>query len=170
MLHGKKGFERIVWAFKNVLKSSVTWLFYDFDNNSSCELFWPLIRPQAADEIDIISAAEARPIAKHHPFNHVVMPQNTNLEAVLIPPLDIGKITSSDANFEDWALDACEWLGLVSLQSPRVQASDSVDPYLSRYRVPMDNNESANPCNMVCLSWKGLVPARWIRDLFITLK
>lgn len=30
MVHGKKGFERIVWAFKNVLNSSVTWLFYDF--------------------------------------------------------------------------------------------------------------------------------------------
>lgn len=31
MLHGKKGFERIVWAFKNVLVSAVTWLFYDFE-------------------------------------------------------------------------------------------------------------------------------------------
>lgn len=31
MVHGKKGFERIVWAFKNVLNSAVTWLFYDFD-------------------------------------------------------------------------------------------------------------------------------------------
>lgn len=29
MLHGKKGFERIVWAFKNVLNSTVTWLFHD---------------------------------------------------------------------------------------------------------------------------------------------
>ncbi len=34
MLHGKKGFERIVWAFKNVLDSSVTWLFYDFQDNA----------------------------------------------------------------------------------------------------------------------------------------
>ena len=34
MLHGKKGFERIVWAFKNVLNHSVTWLFYDFTSNS----------------------------------------------------------------------------------------------------------------------------------------
>jgi Ribonuclease P 40kDa (Rpp40) subunit len=29
MLHGKKGFERLVWAAKNVLNRSVTWLFYD---------------------------------------------------------------------------------------------------------------------------------------------
>ena len=32
MLHGKKGFERIVWAFKNVLNQAVTWLFYDYDD------------------------------------------------------------------------------------------------------------------------------------------
>lgn len=30
MVHGKKGFERIVWAFKNVLDASVSWLFHDF--------------------------------------------------------------------------------------------------------------------------------------------
>lgn len=35
MLHGKKGFERIVWAFKNVLSNAVTWLFYDFDAKTS---------------------------------------------------------------------------------------------------------------------------------------
>lgn len=29
MLHGKKGFERLMWACKNVLVQSVTWLFYD---------------------------------------------------------------------------------------------------------------------------------------------
>ena len=31
MVHGKKGFERIVWAFKKVLDASVTWLFHDFN-------------------------------------------------------------------------------------------------------------------------------------------
>jgi hypothetical protein len=29
MLHGKKGFDRIVYAFKNALTDSVTWLFCD---------------------------------------------------------------------------------------------------------------------------------------------
>jgi hypothetical protein len=29
MLHGKKGFDRIAYAFKNVLTSPVTWLFTD---------------------------------------------------------------------------------------------------------------------------------------------
>jgi ribonucleases P/MRP protein subunit RPP40 len=29
MLHGKKGFDRIVYAFKNILTTPVTWLFHD---------------------------------------------------------------------------------------------------------------------------------------------
>ena len=29
MLHGKKGFDRILYAFKNVLDNPVTWLFCD---------------------------------------------------------------------------------------------------------------------------------------------
>ena len=34
MLHGKKGFERIVWAFKNVLNHSVAWLVHDLERSS----------------------------------------------------------------------------------------------------------------------------------------
>lgn len=34
MLHGKKGFERIAWAFKNVLDHSVAWLFCDLTSES----------------------------------------------------------------------------------------------------------------------------------------
>jgi ribonuclease P/MRP protein subunit RPP40 len=32
MQHGKKGFERIKWAFKNVLDESLAWLFVDLDH------------------------------------------------------------------------------------------------------------------------------------------
>jgi ribonuclease P/MRP protein subunit RPP40 len=35
MLHGKKGFERIAWAFKNVLNHTVAWLFYDLATEAS---------------------------------------------------------------------------------------------------------------------------------------
>jgi ribonucleases P/MRP protein subunit RPP40 len=35
MLHGRKGFERVVWAAKNVLNTSLTWLFYDVGKDDS---------------------------------------------------------------------------------------------------------------------------------------
>lgn len=34
MLHGKKGFDRLVWAAKNVLNQSLTWLFVDLDTGN----------------------------------------------------------------------------------------------------------------------------------------
>ena len=87
-----------------------------------------------------------------------------------MPSFDIINATSAKADFEGWALDIYEWLGLVALQSPRVQASDNIDPYLSRYHIPAADNEFPKPCNLVTLSWKALLPASWVRDLFITLK
>ena len=35
MVRGKKGFDRIVWAFKNVLTDVVTWLFYDCNEEAT---------------------------------------------------------------------------------------------------------------------------------------
>jgi hypothetical protein len=36
MLHGKKGFDRIVYAFKNVLTKPVTWLFINLQAQGMC--------------------------------------------------------------------------------------------------------------------------------------
>ena len=33
MLHGRKGFDRIVWAAKNALSGPVTWLFHDLEQH-----------------------------------------------------------------------------------------------------------------------------------------
>ena len=35
MLHGKKGFERILWAARNVLNHSLMWLFCDLHAKNS---------------------------------------------------------------------------------------------------------------------------------------
>ena len=43
MLHGKKGFERIVWAFKNVLNKSLAWLFHDLNGNANTTVDGQLI-------------------------------------------------------------------------------------------------------------------------------
>ena len=91
-------------------------------------------------------------------------------ETVLTPSLDIADATRTNTDLEDWALETYEWLGLVSIQSPRVQVSDEIDPYLSRYQVPTNDNKAATPCNIVKISWKGFLPSGWMRDLFIILK
>ncbi|MCJ1304409.1 Ribonuclease P protein subunit p40 [Hypocenomyce scalaris] len=152
MLHGKKGFERIVWAFKNVLNNSVTWLFYDFEAKDSA----------VAD-----AQPDPRPIAKHHPIPKTVVPTIRLSKAVLVPPLDTLPLPNVRSDLEDWGIEFHEWLSLVTLGSHRVQANDAIDPYLCRYSVPQ--KEFATTENLIRLRWLGFLSAQWVRLLFLEL-
>ncbi|KAL1958606.1 hypothetical protein VTO42DRAFT_4203 [Malbranchea cinnamomea] len=146
MLHGKKGFERIVWAFKNVLNASITWLFCD------------LASPGSVLEEDA-------PIKQHYPQVLSYTPSLTTIPKVLVPPLSLQKFLEGD--YKDALRDSCseiqEWLGLVSIDSPRIRADDTIDPYLSRYEVPY--REECEVKNLVKITWRGLIPPNWIIKL-----
>ena len=58
-----------------------------------------------------------------------------------------------------------EWIGLVSLESPRVEVDDDMDSFLSRYDRLEDGHES----ELVVVKFQGLMPARLVRDFFFTL-
>lgn len=142
MLHGKRGFERLVWACKNVLNNSLTWLFHDFQPPSS---------------------ETETPIAKHCPMLKSIRPTITNLPNTLVPT-----ITSvSDMYDADAAADLLEWLGLVSLDSPRIRADDSIDPYLSRYQVPELSESGPVARNLVKMQWYGFIPPTFVRDVYM---
>lgn len=67
---------------------------------------------------------------------------------------------------EDFATETYEWLSLIRLQSPRVEAGDAIDPYLSRYRVPGDGDPS--PHGRVCkITWQGFFTSNWVRGVLI---
>ncbi|KAF2094476.1 hypothetical protein NA57DRAFT_46429 [Rhizodiscina lignyota] len=152
MLHGKKGFERIVWAFKNVLNSSLTWLFVDMN---------------AKDGIN----SDDTPIKKHHPFEYQVQPVITRMPSVLIPafpPLEINKIGI------DHAEELFEWLGLVVLNSPRIRAGDEIDPFLCRYEVPrligandIPIEQENGPTSVVKLRWHSFASTKAVLDIFL---
>ncbi|CAF9909444.1 hypothetical protein IMSHALPRED_008363 [Imshaugia aleurites] len=145
MLHGKKGFERIVWAFKNVLTQSVTWLFHDF--NSSTE--------------------HDAPITKHHPVIKECSLQQRTTARVRVPNLTPPYPSDSNDGFEYWTLGIYEWLGLVTMESPRILSEDIIDPFLSRYEVP--HNDSRKAFNVVTLTWTGFIPALWLKNLMVYL-
>ena len=89
-------------------------------------------------------------------------------EGVLTPPLRVDAKAVDDLDFDLWALDTFEWLGLVSLQSPRVFKNDNIDSYLSQYSVP--GTQGADATNLIILAWRSLVPSTWIRTLFVELR
>ncbi|KAF2842366.1 hypothetical protein M501DRAFT_1013712 [Patellaria atrata CBS 101060] len=149
MLHGKKGFERIVWACKNVLNHSLTWLFYDFDKGK--------------DEKEC-------PIMKHHPFERTVKVDCLRMKGIATPPLTNPHVPEDEVYVEQ----LYEWLGLVSLDSPRICINDGIDPYLSRYQVPdfQDDHEVDGRTNLmskdlVRLRWHGLIPTDFILSLLL---
>ncbi|KAL8980784.1 MAG: hypothetical protein Q9205_004237 [Flavoplaca limonia] len=133
MLHGKKGFERIVWAFKNVLDNAVTWLFCDLE-----------FKPDG-------SAANAQtiPLAKLHPVTKKCEPIRTVTGSIRVPESIEGcSAPRPPVALEDRVIEMDEWLNLVMLQSPRIQQNDHIDPYLCRYRPP---DESSSEIRRLCL-------------------
>ncbi|GKZ29056.1 ribonuclease P protein subunit p40 [Aspergillus brasiliensis] len=152
MLHGKKGFERIVWAFKNVLTQSVAWLFFDLTTSSG-----------GVSEDDLSLKGNQPQIIDCQP----VITEHSNILSPPLPGPDITDESREAAELEDHCNELSEWLAMVSLESPRVYVNDHVDPYLSRYSVPDSYN--AKSTNLVSLKWRGFIPSRWIVELMVAL-
>lgn len=157
MLHGKKGFERVLWAFTNVLINAVTWLFYDFHDQTEKD------KNQSTETI----APSRKPIAAHHPIAKTCAPKITLRERVVQPHFTI-RSTEMAAILEAKSTELHEWFGLTVLGSPRIQEDDIVDPYLCRYVVPDDDPVIVS--GVATLQWSGLIPASWIRKLVVELR
>jgi len=154
MLHGKKGFERIVWAFKNVLVDSVTWLFYDFNRSSTSS------RPDKVQPDLSKNLGSGEPLAHYHPIWKACQPRLIRAE-VLTPAM---RLPSAD-DHEEEQMQIVEWIDLVRMGSPRLDPNDKIDQYLSRYEIP--DAESASVVEVVQVSWRGFVMAEWIRELYV---
>jgi ribonuclease P/MRP protein subunit RPP40 len=144
MLPGKKAFERLQWAFKNVLDASLAWLFYD-------------LRSPLAVNGEVQGA-----LAAHAPTIKTLEPSPEPFQQVLRPSFDL----SEDAGEEDTreeAAELLEWLSLTMSRSPRVQKGDSMDPFLCRYRPA----EGATPVDLVSYQWRGFAPAAFVLKVLL---
>lgn len=150
MLHGKKGFGRLEWAATNVLNNSLTWLFYNFNPTSEESL------PEGKE-----------PISVHQPFLHKIVPSVAGLKNALAPKLRIKDLASLYDQEDFMAL--LEWIHLVSLVSPRLVASDDIDPYLSRYEVP-SLGVGTEKRHMTRVRWRGLIPPQFAREIFMAVR
>lgn len=138
------------YAFKNVLNHSVTWLFSDLMVDRDSESL----------------------VSKHHPlmrsFKRQVLPKQRTLCRDL-----------ASANIEALrdpvnASDLYEWLSMISLDSPRIDRLDKIDPYLSRYELPRFDTLEADPIESKPLSrllvrvvWQGFLTAQFITNLWL---
>ena len=144
MLPGKKAFERLQWAFKNVLDDSLAWLFYDLRS--------PLT----------VDGGMQGALATYAPTIKVLEPTPEPLQQVLCPSFTL----SDGANEEDAreeAAELLEWLSLTMSRSPRVQKGDRVDPFLCRYRP----DEGAKPVDLVSYQWRGFAPTAFVLKVLL---
>jgi ribonuclease P/MRP protein subunit RPP40 len=166
MLHGKKGFDRIVYAFKNVLTATVTWLFLNLEDQ--CRFIKaPLIISQSS-RVNDQPVLDPEPIDAHFPVKRNVVVQISQDFQVLMPSLKPPTVVdeSYGADFDDYAVEMQEWLSLILLDSPRILADDKIDTYLSRY-VPPGNPSTT--CKLIKVSWGGFMSAFQVRDVFVRM-
>jgi ribonucleases P/MRP protein subunit RPP40 len=119
----------------------------------------------------IPSAPDPDPLAAHNATLCTAQPTHTNPVEVTLPPLTIpAEVLSSEhtTDFDDFATELYEWLSLVRLESPRLRASDSIDGYLSRYRVPGNpDSEKQGTAKISKMTWRGFLNPTWAKKLLI---
>lgn len=148
MFPGKKAFDRLTWAFKNVLDASLAWLFYDLRS--------PLLT--SPDNGEAVQNA----LAAHAPIIKTVKPEPIPLQQALLPSFKLQTETSEEDQ-RDQATELLEWLSLAMARSPRVLKGDSVDPYLCRYRPA----ETGTPTDLVLYQWHGFAPAAFVQKILL---
>lgn len=142
MVRGRPLFNRMVYAFDNVLSDTLTWLFYDKDvpfltqpiKSAEVEPIMSEKLPEsAAAAIATGQADKQRPIYAHQPFIRHIDIESRPLPRIKTPwtfPAVQGQIDEPEV------LDLLEWIQLAMQGSPRLSSEDDMDLFLSRYAVP----------------------------------
>ena len=150
MVRGKKGFERVVWAFNHVLDRSLTWLFHDLK----------------------ASTDGSGPIAEHHPIIKTIAVDIRDMGGVDVPRFP-QQISDDDC---EMAGELLEWISVACIRSPRIMVGDDVDSYVSRYQGPDFRKEGSEESrsstqNLFHLHWHGLLPSKFVLQIYLaTLK
>jgi ribonuclease P/MRP protein subunit RPP40 len=161
MLHGKKGFDRVVWSFENKFKSKVNFLFCDLEQDR-----------EESGPCPILASLGCTP-------RQVQLPEVSASEPVKVPSLDPppesraqggGSSPQAEYNREvwrDWAVHIYEWIALANLGAAnRLKAKDNVDPYLSTYSVQQEEGEEERAMGVTRVRFQGMIPAFWILQLW----
>lgn len=141
MVRGKKGFDRVVWAFNNVLNHSVSWLFQDLK----------------------AQAGVPGPVTGFAPIERTVEIEVETIDGALVPAFP----AATDDPEEMDTVELLEWLNLAFVCSPRIQQADRIDPYLSRYQVPDGSGEESSVQSLAKLHWHGFMTPTFITKILL---
>ena len=109
------------------------------------------------------------PLGKYHPTLVELLPLEKTLNGVTVPSFTemVSDFASASShNDAEMMHSVPEYLSLVALGSPRIVRTDDIDPYLSRYTVPCQE-EGGPKQTLRVLKWQGLAGAHWVRNLLV---
>lgn len=112
-------------------------------------------------------------LGKHHPRWITSECRSSRLRNVKVPSL--ASLDSSQFLDLDFAEDLEEWLGLLSLSSPRTQENDKANPFICRYSVPSvefpsDEFRLLPTSDLLVLHWHGFLPTVFILTILLQLE
>jgi ribonuclease P/MRP protein subunit RPP40 len=162
MVKGKKGFDRLLYAFNQVLTEPVSWLFVDLQRGE-----------KGVDMIFLLYGefycltAMIGPIEELFPVTSELVPMKTTSDHTIFPFIE-SPDRLREQLYEEQLL---EWIGLALIKSARIRTDDDVDPYLCRYQLPEAFDESEMEVeNFTHFRWRGLVPARFVKEVLSLLE
>ncbi|RDA94377.1 hypothetical protein CP533_3816 [Ophiocordyceps camponoti-saundersi (nom. inval.)] len=162
---GKKAFDRLLYACQRVLDKPLTWLLCDADPACQSPIASLPFNSLLGLTLLMTLAPSLKLIEAHKPA--IFTANAATLQDIEVsnvtPQIAASVLTDGDrASLEETATELYEWLSLIRLRSPRVAATDTIDPFLSRYSVP----DGAHGQTRICLlSWQGFMTATWLRTL-----
>jgi len=109
------------------------------------------------------------PLKRHFPVTvNRASEISTQIEVHLprLQPPDGDRDTYED-DFSDFSVEMYEWISLVSLESPRVDLNDRIDPFLSRYAPPAAEDRNPEVTKLVKINWKGFASSSWAHQIFV---
>lgn len=123
----------------------------------------PLLLPPSSLPSNYITDPATDPLQALQPIKFTARATTSPTLNTSTPPLSTltADLASSKPAFQETAAELYEWLSLVRLSSPRVEAGDDIDPYLSSYAVP---GEAPAPTRLRRVSWRGFISSTWVRD------
>lgn len=149
MREGKKGFERLRWAAREVLGESRRCLFWSGN---------PSFGESVGGGREVLS--------RHAPEVFKLEPRVVKMEGIAVPKLDVPGNGLSGLYDQEDALALLEWLDMLSLGSSRVKDGSDMNSHLCRYDVP-DFGHGTETRDLVRVRWSGFITPMFVKDLFL---
>ncbi|KAH6564658.1 hypothetical protein BASA60_010209 [Batrachochytrium salamandrivorans] len=156
---GNKLYDRVTWSFTHVITVK-----FDFVMAS--------IADASLDPMISLGDITCRPIEFPEDAAPVLIKSVrtvSHMNNVFIPNLSAGLINGFKSSHDDTsrcAIELLEWIGMACIESPRLNALDTLDPFIAQVRL----YEPALVGSVASICWSGFIPPVFIHSIIASAR